>query len=594
MISITVNGNTIDNYLTRCTGIPIISRGRDWTPAFLGFTMSLSVSIGFSLAKNQEVIVSIDSTEYYLGFVNKFKFDNDNQTWSVEVNHYLMKFEDYYIAEDVINFNEDVADFSSPITFTIGTNTIQKASHGLSDGDRIQVRSVGGTLPTGLEANKNYYIKDIDGDSFYLFKNFGDYCTLDLSSDTSRKATFSGGSGTMQYTDVIDFDLYDDWGFFRDIQFFVNGVTDQITTNSAIQNIPANGNYHGYKPKFDLVLFHKTTTLPSPLTENRAYIAAKFEEDTGFVLYDSYSNYDANNRIGLGDSSETFYLSFPLRFGSYSATEDDDNNVPYPTSFISLRWLVVKMFDKIGITLITTSIDSVFWDLTLWSNLLIFEQMFYNINQSTPIRPEELNETNSPYLNSQITFADFIIFLFGKLGINLVYKGSYTYELIAHDDSTVFNIPDNNKLKYESDIVNGSSGGWTASRNNAGTFSYISESVTHAWSHIYNDRPEYLFNDSTLTEYGFQREGRGYNNINWFNNFILFYRAASGSSIVQLSSSLYETLLDNEINSFSEDWEQEEIEARMSYLSQEIWNVKEINLSVQNRRINITQETILP
>lgn len=594
MIDITINGININDYLIRCTTIPIIGRGRDWTPSFLGFTMSLSANGNFAFVKAQEVVVSVDGTEYYLGFINKFKFDYDNQTWEVNVNHYLMKFEDYYIAEGVINFNEDVADWTSPVTFTIGTNTIVKAAHGLSDGDRIQLRSVGGTLPTGLEENKNYYIKDIDGNSFYLFKNFGDYCTLDLSSDTSRKATFSGGSGTLQYTDVIDFDLYDDWGFFRDIQFYVSGITDQITTDSLFQNIPANGNYHGYKPKFDLVLFHKTTVLPSPLTEDRAYIAAKFEEDTGFVLYDSYSNYDANNRIGLGDSSENFYLSFPLRFGSYSATEDDDNNVPYPTSFISLRWLIIKLFEKIGITLITTAIDSVQWDLTLWSNLLIFEQMFYNINQSTPARPDDLNETDSPYLNSQITFADFIIFMFGKLGINLVYKGSYTFELIPHDDATVFVIPDNNKLKYESDIVNGSSGGWTASRNVGGTFPYISESVTHGWSHIYNDRAAYLFNDSTLTEYGFKRDGRGYNSINWYNNFVIFYKAASGSSKVQLASSLYETLLDNEINSFTEDWNQEEIETRMSHLTEEIWNVKEIGLSVQNRRINITQETILP
>jgi len=595
MITFEVNGNNVNDYLIRCSGIPIISRARDWTPSLLGLTMSLSGTISFALVKGYEVVVSVDAVEYYLGFINKFKFNCSSQSWEIEVNHYLMLFENHYIAEGEINFNEDVADWTSPVTFTIGTNTIVKASHGLSDGDRIQVRSVGGTLPTGLIENKNYYVKDIDGNSFYLFGNFGDYCTLDLSSDTSRKATFTGGSGTLQYTNVIDFELYDDWGFYRDIEFTATTGSDQIHAGSLISNIPAGGNYHGYKPKFDLILFHLQpgSTLPSPLTEDRAYIGAKFEEDSGFVLFDSYSNYDANNRIDLSGGTGVYFFSIPLRFGSYSATANDNTNVPYPTSFISLKWLVTKIFEQIGITLITTAVDSMTWDSTIWDELFVFEQMFYNINQSTPVRPEELNEADSPYLNSQITLADFIIFLFGKLGINILYKGSYTYELIPRDDATVFVIPDNNILGYESDNVSGDSGGYTSSRNLGGTYDRPSQTSAHGWSHIYNDREEYAYNDSTLTEDGFQREGRGYNSISWYNNFVLFFKNTSGSSKVKLLSNLYETLLDNEINSFTEDWNQEEIEARMSYLTEEIWNVKEISLSVQNRRINITQETIV-
>lgn len=597
MIDIKINSVSINDYLVRCTNIPIISRGRDWTPALLGFSMTLSVNGSFSFVKGQEVLVSVDSVEYYLGFINKFKFDYDNQTWQVDVNHYLMKFEDYYIAEDVINFNEDVADWTSPVTFTIGTNTIQKSSHGLSDGDRIQVRSSGGSLPTGLEANKNYYIKVIDGNSFYLFKNFGDYCTLDLSSDTSRKATFSGGSGTLQYTNVIDLEKYDDWGFYRDIAFTVTTGNDQIQTpGSSLDNLPAAGNYHGYKPKFDLILFHyyPGSSLPSPLSEGRAYICAKFEEDSGFVLYDSYSNYDSNNRINLTSEGSGFrFFSIPLRFGSYNGTENDTTNVSYPTSFISLKWLVTKIFEHIGITLITTAINAMTWDTYTWDELYVFEQMLYNINQSSTVRPEELNEADSPYLNSQIVLLDFIFFLFGKLGINLVYKGNYTYELIPRDNETVFNIADNNKLEYESDNVNGSSGGWTSSRSLGGTFARPSLTSAHGWSHIYNDRESYDLYDSTLTEDGFQREGRGYNSISWYNHFVIFFKNTSGNSKVKLLSNLYETLLDNEINSFVEDWQEEVIQCRMSNLEEEIWNVKEINLDVENRKIEITQETII-
>lgn len=595
MINITINAVNINNYLTGCSKIPIISRARDWTPALMGFTMNLSVNGSFSLVKGQVVIVSIDTTDYYLGYINKFKFDTANQTWSVEVNHYLMKFEDHYMAEGSINFNEDVADWTSPVTFTIGTSTIIKASHGLSSGSRIQLRSVGGTLPTGLVANKNYYVKDIDGNSFYLFGNFGDYCTRDVHYLNARQVLFSGGSGTLQYTTVIDFEKYDDWGFFRDIGFTATLDNDQIHPGSSlIVNIPAGGDYHSYKPSFDLILFRAYSgSLPSPLAEDRAYICAKFPEDSGFVLYSTYQDYVDNNKIDLTGSSGIHYFSIPLRFGLYSILSDTDTNVPYPTSFIALKWLVTKFFEQIGITLITTAVDLMTWDSMTWDELFVFEQMFYNINQSSPVRPEQLNEDSS-YLNSQITILDFIIFLFGKLGISLIYKGSYTYELIAHDDTTIFAIPDNNKLGYESDNVNGSSGGWALSRSLGGSYELPSQTSAHGWSLVYNDRSTNAENNSTLTETDSQRDGRAANDISWYNNFVLFLKNTSGgNSKVEMGEELFTTLLNNEINSYTEDWNQEEIECRMSYLSQEVWNVKEVSLSIQDRRIKITQETIV-
>ncbi len=168
------------------------------------------------------------------------------------------------------------------------------------------------------------------------------------------------------------------------------------------------------------------------MSEDRTYIAAKFEEDAGFVLYDTKLDYYNNSRINITDEgSGEIWFHIISRFTIMTQEEDDLHNVTYPTNFIQLRYLIIVLFAKIGITLDTTDIDDIVYHRFFaaewtWSEVYLLESMFYNLNQQAPVNPDVVN---TRALDAQITFLQFIQDIFGKLGIGLKYIGDYTYLL---------------------------------------------------------------------------------------------------------------------------------------------------------------------
>lgn len=77
-------------------------------------------------------------------------------------------------------------------TFTAATDDIvTDASHGLANGDVVTVSS-SGTLPAGLAADTKYWVKVIDGNTFYLHTDAG-------LSNATRVDITDTGSGTHSY-----------------------------------------------------------------------------------------------------------------------------------------------------------------------------------------------------------------------------------------------------------------------------------------------------------------------------------------------------------------------------------------------------------
>lgn len=62
---------------------------------------------------------------------------------------------------------EYVAGFARELTFTAASGVFTCVNHGLSNHQDVLVRS-SGTLPSGLDANTRYYVRDVDANTFRL------------------------------------------------------------------------------------------------------------------------------------------------------------------------------------------------------------------------------------------------------------------------------------------------------------------------------------------------------------------------------------------------------------------------------------------
>lgn len=618
----------ISSWLVSSPDVPILFRNRDWSPVFNGIRISISNKVPSVVFSNGlEILIQWDSDDHYLGYIKHFVFNYDSYTWDIEINHFLMKLEDYRLRKSELQADliSGVIDFTGGANFTVNASThiCTSAGHSLTNSDRVAVVS-DGTLPDPLEENHLYTVSVIDADTFYLFKDWGNYITT-YWADFTRKINFTDtGTGNHSFTKITDQTSYHDWGFYRDIKITgVDATNDQIICAEPYNSIPAEGNYHGSfgYPFFTLVLFHGSD-LPAPLAEDEVYIAAKFENDAGFVLYDSLANYNSNSRINITDSgSGEMWFSIPLRFGIYTQEEDDFHNVTYPTPFVQLKYLIVKMFEKIGVTLETTDIDDIVYHRFnttewTWSEVYLLENMLYNLNQQGPLNPD-LVDTRA--LDAQITFLQFIQNMFGKLGITLKYTGDYTYKLtpqkrdasyfITPDNEDYYVIPDDNKTGYNVDTFE-ASGGWIHSRFLA---------PPDAWCFRYADQDKRTdtgtgaeldskgYSGDTYEYYASRiggRLGAGINDIEWTNHLFLFLKRKhyAGNNFVeddpQLRFELYDfsntgdvySILQNELNAVTKDFLTEEIECRANQLSQGKWSVKELYLDIAKRRIKIVQE----
>ena len=410
--------------------------------------------------------------------------------------------------------------------------------------DQVLVTS-DGTLPDGLIENHFYFVLAPDPDYFYLYKDWGSFSCIFVDSGWDYRAIQCGDTGTGSHYILknMDRDKFSANEFYRDIKITGVDITkDQILCDSPFNTIPTEGNYHGDFgfPFYTIVAFHGSD-LPAPLAENTVYIAAKFEEDAGFVLYSDKLNYYLNTRIDITDSgSGEMWFSIVSRFTYMSQEEDDYHNVSYDTPFVQLRYLIKIIFSIIGIELDTTLIDGIVYHKFIytewsWSEVYLLTTMLYNINQQAPLKPN-LIDSNTP--DQELTFLQFIQSIFGKLGINLKYTGDYTYKLIPQKRDTdylitpnlenYFVIPDDNKTDYSEDTIE-ASGGYIHSRFLA---------PPNAWGYVYDDQPTRDDGSGNIADDNYYqgdtseyiasrvgtRYGAGINDIEWYNHLFLFLK----------------------------------------------------------------------
>ncbi len=232
----------VSSWLTSCSDVPIVLRNRDWSPIMNGIKISLSNKVPdvivegtpVPLANGMEVLIQWEGDDHFLGYIKHFTFNYDSYTWDITINHFLMKLEDYRIRktdlqDDLIS---GVIDFTAGAAFTVNatTNLCSATGHGLADADRIAVAS-DGTLPSPLVENHLYVVLVNDDDSFYLFKDWGNYSVK--FADTGYAERFihfaDTGTGSHAFTKITDTTSYRDWGFYRDIKITgVDYANDQI------------------------------------------------------------------------------------------------------------------------------------------------------------------------------------------------------------------------------------------------------------------------------------------------------------------------------------------------------------------------------
>lgn len=632
--------NSIDasSYLISCSDIPLVQRNRTWSPIFSGFRFSVSGRIPMSISKNLEILFEYDEeSAYYLGYIAKSKFNYNNYSWDINVNHYLMKLEPYKIIKSDLHDDllDGITDWTTPIICTFNTSGwVEKVDHGLADGTKIQFRTTG-VLPVNateyasdVVIKHNYYVKSRNADSFYIFENFADYSTQDVgASVTNSVPIISAGTGVHTYTAQINNDLYNDWGYFIDSPFDIHAISGSYEISSYV--LPESDTSATLiPPYFNLITFFGDG-LPSPLVEGRSYIVGRFASQ-GFRLYENLTDYWDNIEMDIPSGDESsMSCSIVLRYGLLNGLKHEQLNVAYDTPFVALKYLIKTIFAKIGCTLDTTDIDNIVYMKNpsgstswKWNNVLIFENMLYNLNQSTPIRPELITE-GSDYGNMLVNCLQFVQFIFGKLGIQLKYTGSYAYKLISQkrtattyyidsDNENWYDIDEDDILDFNEEIIAGEdSGGYTNLRYFPGVYN---AGVASALCYDYNNRPEFVQNNIEMTKYNVQREGSGRNNIEWYDNLLLFlinqdngshsYPASSISFVVSptgIMAQLYDlemfgnswSILKNEKNAFTKDYIIQEIECRALELGQNIWTCKEINFNIENRRIKLIQERTL-
>jgi hypothetical protein len=163
------------------------------------------------------------------------------------------------------------AAFFSTVTITNATPAVVSyTGHSQTSGTPVYFTTTG-TLPTGITANKQYYVQVVDANSFQL-NTLQDNAIAD--SGTGKVATSSAGSGV--HTAILD--RAEGW-----MNFHPTGTSDTATiTNAspAVVTDVGHGQASG-KP----VYFTTTGTLPAGITANYQYYVQVVTADTYKLNY---------------------------------------------------------------------------------------------------------------------------------------------------------------------------------------------------------------------------------------------------------------------------------------------------------------------
>lgn len=203
-VSVKVNNVVIDNHIQGGFKVPAVKRLRDWSPVAEGFQLVWSAN-GPAPVKQQLVEVLVDGVEQYLGYIEDFTRNHRDETWQVEVLHWLLKLDNYDLQWNTLHSRLIDTGDGTELIFTAdpGTNIITCGDHGLSTGDLIYVRSTS-VLPAPLKATQYYSIEYIDINTFKIYGAV-------LTSVECDITTAGTGTHYLRIPDPHKYMCYQDW-----------------------------------------------------------------------------------------------------------------------------------------------------------------------------------------------------------------------------------------------------------------------------------------------------------------------------------------------------------------------------------------------
>lgn len=629
VLQIRIADNDISSWVIGCGMIPIILRARNYKPSFNGFNISISSVVPNEPLIGDRITVLISSNRHYMGFVSKKDFNEEQSSWELEITHFLFQLEQYRVRPADLHSDLISRSINSDATwnsFTVNTLTdvITKTAHGLSTGDKILFRNQTGNLPAPLVENNFYYVYVVDADNFKVFEDYAMYIedTAWAGGDGSHGYVniTDTGTGSPEYTTDFDQSKYNDWSFYRDIAYAKNLADNQFFSRL----IPGNSIYpmqlkYSENPddEWNLIMFDCDDggSLPTPLSKNRGYIAAYDSQDNWFLVYTTRANYVADISLATSDigSGDQWFQTIRRKSG------DSDVWTNYPTAIIQLKHLIETIFWKIGVTLDTTNIDGeIFYRYTTptqsyeWTHIYFMESLLYNINQSTPMNPDDAD------IQSQVTCLDLILDLFQRFGLTIKFTGAddsdLTFKLYSQirdefgmidpANEPQWSIADDNQTDYRLTDIYDDKRGWINNNPLVSVFqqeglAFVSNQKKH------EEFQGYLKTYDRLKEgeYAQQEDVGTYLNLVFFlvdkfatNGPYAVYMIRDGAVLdgkellVNPNYSPSENALSINGRYALMNHTREEIEFKAELFDQGIYTVKEIYLDVKKQRIKLIQE----
>ena len=217
------------------------------------------------------------AAEYYLIKLN----DSEAQLAAV--------FEDAFLGIE-IDLSEDITQggfrtYAVDSSFDINSDSLNISTHGYETGNTIVFQDIAGnTLPDGLEANRVYYVIELDDANFRLAESLQDAMSNNWIEITNRGIS---DTGTMGFYDFVD----------------ASGTAYDDTENSITQTS------HGLSTG-DRIRISTPGSLAHGLSEDTDYYVIKIDDDT-FKFAASYSDALSNTEVdfsGVGYNDLTISL----------------------------------------------------------------------------------------------------------------------------------------------------------------------------------------------------------------------------------------------------------------------------------------------
>lgn len=633
-VKVLINETDVSHWVLSCGLIPIVNRNRDWSPVFEGFRLVIQSNCPYTPVKNDEIVITLNDEDIYLGYIHKRNFiyrpETTSYGWHLEIKHWLVQLERFDLSKTTFNngdeFVKETTNWGAEQEFTVnGFNRIVDTGHGLTNGTRIVFRS-SGTLPTPLKPNHRYYVMEHNADEFYVIEHPCDY----IEFTAWNEAGYTGyvninsatGSGTHFYSTNCDLTKYNDFSFYRDLHYIKTGpsyafFSDFWPGHTWFPHFPFDsGSPH--PTRYSIVMFdNEGGTLPGGLANNRGYFANYYDDaNPFFLIYNTRSLYLAGTYIetssdGTGDQ----WYSIVKRV-------DGSNITRYPTGIIQLKHFVETVFNLIGVELDTSEIDNIIFYRYItefqsykWTDIYFMESILYNINQSEPGSPDDDLEPTQI-----ISLIEFIQDLFSRLGIviKLDDASTKTYKLysqkrnsvgvIQPQNEDIWTIADKDQLNYSDDEIIDDQQGWYFDRELrqfAHNLFIVGSGLTWFYNEKLSTKNTSIYQEK-FAKYIQEEEGAKRHIISFYKNLVFFFRdlfedrgpnnvyhIRNGSLGKEFLEFGYSTIpYSPHINQKQAllNHSREEIEFRAELFTQNIWTVKEIYLDIKNYKIILVQE----